>query len=330
MGKVKIAVCYGSICGGCDVAFVDLGEKIMELVSIADIVYWAGVMDAKEEDLRRTEEIDIGIFFGGIRTEKHREAVKLLREKSRILVAFGTCSCYGGVPGLGNSASLEDLLKTGYLKTASTENPERNIPGVDLKSLIESVPKLRRFLSPICEFVDVDIWVPGCPPPVESIEKLIEVIRNYSKGRSPRRGLFIAEDRCLCDFCERQKPEELSIKSFRRVHEGVINKEECFLKQGIICLGPVTRGGCGLRCIAANMPCRGCFGPIPGVEDQGTRFLTAVASALGAGEEKEIGEEELKKLIDELPDPLGLFYMFSLASSIINKRYSDLGGEESE
>ena len=73
------------------------------------------------------------------------------------------------------------------------------------------------------------------------------------------------------------------------------------------------------------MPCRGCFGPVPGVEDQGTRFLTTITAAFKAGKEVDVGEEELKELINEVQDPIGLFYRFSLAASIIKKRHSDLG-----
>ncbi len=328
MRKIKLAVDYGSICGGCDVAFIDAGEKLIELANAAEIVFWPAVVDGKEEDLRKTREIDVGIFFGAIRTERHKEALEQLREKSRILVAFGTCACYGGIPGLANSVESRVLLKKGYVATKSTDNPDGKLPGFEeFKEAALRLPRLRSLVSPICDFVDVDIWVPGCPPPVESVNKLIDVVKDLQEDQVPPKGLFIAEGRSLCDFCEREKPEVLRIKRFRRVHEGEIKRDECFLKQGIICLGPVTRGGCGARCIDANMPCRGCFGPVPNVEDQGTRFLSAVASALMAEEEREVGEEELRKLIDELPDPLGLFYMYSLAASIINRRYLDLEGD---
>ena len=327
MRKLKLAVDYGSICGGCDVAFIDAGEKLIDLANATEIVFWPAVVDGKERDLERTREIDVGIFFGAIRTEKHKEALERLREKSRILVAFGTCACYGGIPGLANSASSKALLEIGYIKTLSTDNPAKVLPGFgEFKEAALILPKLRSIVSPVSDFVEVDVWVPGCPPPVESVEKLIEVVEDMQRGILPPKGLFIAEERSLCDFCEREKPEVLRIERFRRVHEGEIKKDECFLKQGIICLGPVTRGGCGARCIDANMPCRGCFGPVPNIEDQGTRFLTAIASALMAEREREVGEEELKRLIDEIHDPLGLFYMYSLAASIINRRYGDLEG----
>jgi len=325
MKKVKLVVDYGSICGGCDVAFIDVGEKLIDLVSAAEIVFWPAVVDGKEEVFDKLEEIDVGIFFGAVRTEKHRKALERLREKSRVLVAFGTCACYGGIPGLANAVESRVLLEVGYLTIKSTDNPERIIPGFkEFKEEVLELPKLREFVSPISDFVEVDVWVPGCPPPVESVNKLIDVVKEIQRGYLPEKGFFIAEERSLCDFCERERPELIRIERFKRVHERGINDEECFLKQGIVCLGPVTRGGCGARCIDANMPCRGCFGPVPNVEDQGTRFLTAIASALKAEEEKEIGEEELKKLIDELTDPLGLFYMYSLAAAIINRKYSDL------
>ncbi len=325
MRKLKLAVDYGSICGGCDVAFIDVGEELIDLVNVADIVFWPAVVDGKEEDLKNVEELDLGIFFGAVRTEKHLKALKNLREKSRFLIAFGTCACYGGVPGLANAFESEFLLETGYSKTRSTENPDHKLPGLDeIKEAAVMLPKLREKVSPISDFVDVDIWVPGCPPPVESVSKLIGVIKDISRGLLPPKGLFIAEDRTLCDFCDREKPEIIIIERFKRVHESSIDEKECLLKQGIICLGPVTRGGCGARCVKANMPCRGCFGPAPNVEDQGTRFLTAISSILMAGKEKEVGEEGIKRLVNEIKDPLGLFYMYSFATALINRRYRDV------
>ena len=331
MRKLKLAVAYGSICGGCDVAFVDVGEKLIDLTEAADIVHWPSLMDGKEGDLERAGDIDVGIYFGGVRTDKHKEVLELLREKSGVFVAFGACACHGGVPGLANVFKSRPLLERGYVTTKGVENPEGVIPGLkgtNPEGGKVSVPRLRSFLSPASDFVDVDIFVPGCPPPVESVSELIEVVKSHQKGHSPPRGLAIAEETSLCDFCDRQKSEEINIERFRRVHEAAVDKDKCFLEQGIICMGPVTRGGCGAKCINANMPCRGCFGPVPGVEDQGTKFLTTIAAALEAGKEREVGEEELKKLIRELRDPVGLFYMFSLAASVINRRNSDLGGQK--
>ena len=99
-----------------------------------------------------------------------------------------------------------------------------------------------------------------------------------------------------------------------------MDPEKCFLELGIICLGPVTRSGCGETCINANMPCRGCFGPTKEVVDQGAKGLLAIASILGIAGEEKITEEEVRKLVDGFVDPAGTFYRFSLPASLLRRR----------
>lgn len=82
-------------------------------------------------------------------------------------------------------------------------------------------------------------------------------------------------------------------------------------------MGPATRSGCGERCINANMPCRGCFGPTSAVEDQGAKFLSALTSIIDSED-----EQEIKAILDSVIDPTGLFYMYSLASSV-KRKYQD-------
>ena len=100
--KIKIAVAPGSSCGGCDVALVNLNEKLLDITNYADIVFWPTALDFKIEDLEQVDEIDIGIFVGALRHEDHVKLAKLLREKSKIIVALGSCACYGGIFSLAN------------------------------------------------------------------------------------------------------------------------------------------------------------------------------------------------------------------------------------
>jgi F420-non-reducing hydrogenase small subunit len=86
------------------------------------------------------------------------------------------------------------------------------------------------------------------------------------------------------------------------------------MEQGLICHGPATRAGCGAQCTKVLMPCRGCFGPLEGVQDHGAALLSAVASAISATD-----EDEIKKIMDSIPDPLGTFYRFGLAESTLRR-----------
>ena len=86
----------------------------------------------------------------------------------------------------------------------------------------------------------------------------------------------------------------------------------CLLEQGIPCNGPATRDGCGAKCPAAGAPCIGCYGPADGVVDFGARLMSAFASVVDADEPAEID-----RILDGLPDPVGQFYRFSLAGSLL-------------
>jgi F420-non-reducing hydrogenase small subunit len=83
----------------------------------------------------------------------------------------------------------------------------------------------------------------------------------------------------------------------------------------MICLGPATRGGCEERCIKANMPCRGCYGPTDSVIDQGGKFLSSFASMIDSNDER-----ELINIADSLLDIIGLFYRYSLPSSLLKMK----------
>jgi F420-non-reducing hydrogenase small subunit len=159
--------------------------------------------------------------------------------------------------------------------------------------------------------VDVEYFVPGCPPPVPLILKVVDALATNSL---PPPGAVIASDKTLCDECERKK-EEKKITKIYRPHEIVPDPERCLLEQGIICCGPATRGGCGALCINANMPCRGCFGPPAGVLDQGAKLLSAIASIYQAD-----GEEEISRMLEEMVDPAGTFYRFGMANSMLKRK----------
>ncbi len=148
-------------------------------------------------------------------------------------------------------------------------------------------------------------------------------------GELPEKGAVLAPNKSLCDTCPRAetKPEKLSITEMKRPWEIKIDPEQCFLVEGLFCYGPATRSGCGETCIKANMPCRGCFGPLDGVVDQGAKALSMMASILGVDDEEKMSEEDAQKLINQIADPAGTFYRFSLPSSLFRrKRVEEMGG----
>jgi len=317
--KLKLAIGLGATCSGCDMAIVDLAEKLMDLFNAVDIVFWPTASDQKLEELQRLPEgsVDICFYHGSIANEENREIAQLLRRKSKTMIAFGACACHGGVPGLANLTTTEQLFTTVYKETPSTDNsdlqplPETTVGGYSLH-----LPEKFDSVQCLHNCVDVDYFLPGCPPEVPLVDKAIEAILG---GKLPQKGATLAPNRILCDECPRKRQEK-KISKIYRILDTVPDQEKCFLDQGIICLGPATRMGCGSKCINVNMPCRGCMGPTSKALDQGAKMIASLGSVLGLEGEEQMSEEQVKALIDEIKDPVGIFYMFTLPSSILSRK----------
>jgi len=323
MAKPKVAFYWCASCGGCEETVVDLNEDLLKVADAVDIVFWPVALDFKRKDVEALGDGEIAVSFinGAIRTEEQEEMVKLLRTKSGLVVAFGSCAHLGGIPGLGNFWTRDTIFQRVYQEVPTVENPEGTLPqekiAVDVGEL--TLPEFYDTVKTLDQTIPVDYYLPGCPPPPDLIMNAVNAIL---KGELPEKGAVLAPDKALCDTCPRaeKKPEKISIKEIKRPHEVELDPEKCFLEQGIICLGPVTRSGCGERCIKANMPCRGCFGPVDGVVDQGAKGLSMIASILGVEGEEKMAEEEVKKLVNGLEDPAGTFYRFSLPASLLRRR----------
>ena len=317
--KLKFAFYWAASCGGCGIAVLDIDEKILDVVQIADIVFWPVAMDIKYKDVENMPDkyIDVCFFNGAIRTEEQEYMAKLLRQKSKILIAYGACSYIGGIPGLANLSNKQEIFEKAYIQTFSTVNPNKVLPRTRVK-VPEGELELPDFydtVKTLDQTVEVDYYVPGCPPAVERTLYALEVI---AKGELPPKGTVLAPLKSVCDECPRKKSEK-KISRIYRPYEITPDPEKCLLEQGIICMGPATRGGCGARCIKANMPCTGCGGPCPNSPEQGAAMISALASILGLENEKE-AYMEAEKLIEQIKDPIGTFYLYSLPSSIINRR----------
>lgn len=327
MEKIKLAIGLGSTCAGCDIAILDLKEKIFDLVALADIVFWPTAMDFKLSDMEKFKEneIDISLYHGTVRTSEHEHIAHLLRERSKVMISFGSCACFGGIPGLCNVTDREGIFESSYKETPSTRNPDFVTPKTELivNKHTLTLPDLRDDGKALHQIVDVDYYSPGCPPAVELIERLLPIIKEFIEtGKLPPKGTVIASDKTLCDECPLEKKEKMISKIYRP-HEIIPDPKRCLLEQGILCMGPATRGGCGARCINVLMPCRGCMGPTSEVKDQGAKMISAAASILGVEKEKEFSDEDVEKLMDQIKDPLGTFYRFALPVALINKKLKE-------
>jgi F420-non-reducing hydrogenase small subunit len=316
--KPKVAICWLGGCGGCDEAVVDLNEDILRIADIVDFALWPVALDFKYHHIEalKDKEITLSIINGSVRNSEHEELAHLLRKKSQLVVAFGACACFGGTPGLANLRGREDIMQWVYKDAPTIVNPQENYPqpksqvnGHDL-----TLPELYNQVFPLKAIIDVDYYLPGCPPPPDLIA---EAINTIVVGPLPPKGVTLAPHRALCETCPRNatKPTRLAITEFKRISEVIADAEKCFLAQGILCMGPATRSGCGEVCMGINIPCRGCFGPVEGVADMGSKYLSALASLIDAE-----NEGKAEKIIDQLVDPAGYVYRFTTADSILQKK----------
>ena len=186
--------------------------------------------------------------------------------------------------------------------------------------------------------MEVDYVVPGCPPPANFAWAALQSLAEGSvsargarlsylanmlpgaaasavlAGMEPPRGTVFAGDKAVCAACSRVK-EEKKITAVYRPHAIAPEPDRCLLEQGVICVGLATRGGCGGRCTAMGLPCRGCFGPAEAVPDPGANLVTAIASTIASDDPAFIGN-----LVEDIVDPLGTFYRYSLPQAMLQPK----------
>ncbi len=337
-GKIKFAHYWGASCGGCDVSILDIDEKILTVGDMADIVFWPIAVDSKVSDVEAMEdgEITVCLFNGAVRNSENEHMAKLLRQKSQIMIAYGTCAVLGGMPGLANTSNAAEIMNHVHnvLPTSAAFQATQKAPVLPQVSYQApegelTLPVLYDTVKALDQVLDVDYYVPGCPPTQKTIGAMLEALINhvYNGADLPPKGAYIgAEDKTLCDECPREK-ENRRITKVVEPHEIEVDPELCLMDQGIICLGPATRAGCGAPCTQAGQPCRGCYGPTSVVDEQGASMLTALASLFPVLEDDpNMDEDDIIDIMSQVKDPLGYFYQFSMAKSLINRSVRERGG----
>jgi F420-non-reducing hydrogenase small subunit len=315
--KLQVALYWGAACGGCDVAVLDTNEFILTVAEAADIRFWPIAVDGKYKDVEAMKdgELDLAIFHGAVRNSENEHIAKLLRRKSKLLVAFGACAHMGGIPGLANLTRKDDIFATAYLGNASLEPGNKTVPHPQTKvdgGTLE-IPTFYKRVYRLGDVVDVDYFVPGCPPAPAQVKAVLLAV--VTGELPPKKSVVGASERALCDECKRTKTEK-KVKRFYRPWEIIQDPSRCLLEQGILCLGSATRGGCGVRCPNSNVGCRGCYGPLPGVTDQGAKFLSAVASIVDSKDSKEV-----ESILAGLPDFASFAYRFGVPASALQRSH---------
>jgi len=305
--RLLILACGG--CNGCHITILDLYEEVLELFDAVDVVRASVIADMNRNDI---PESDIALIEGAVCNSENVEYIRKIRERTKTLITLGTCSTYGGIPGLRNYFTHEDTLKEAYVDTVSTV--EGKVPDD-----YEFIPKIIDFVRIVSDIVKVDYMIPGCPPVPKMIK---QVLVDLISGKEPK-----LHSKNLCEECGRERKKivpgdrKFITEEAFSVMESDLNPNECFLEQGVVCMGPATRAGCEGRCTKANMPCRGCMGPNPNAIEQGCEMSNAMAPIM-----------PIDALVNKEDLP-GTFYRYALPSSIIPhliKSHNELVREEQE
>jgi F420-non-reducing hydrogenase small subunit len=318
--KPKIGIYWCASCGGCEEAVVDLAEDILDLLDKVEILFWPVAMDFKKADVAAMPDgsLAVTLLNGAIRTSEQEEMARLLRRKSQLLIAYGACAHMGGIPALANQFSREKILRWVYEEAPTVQGDDAKRPVLEFKEQgrTVSLPELRNQVRALDQVVEVDYYIPGCPPTPSMTQSAIGAIL---EGKLPPKGSVLAPDTALCGECPRKasKPQDVAFTEFKRPHQVLLDPAVCFLAQGVVCMGPATRGGCAAQCTLGNMPCTGCFGPTSRVRDQGAKMLSSLCSNVASKDEAEID-----RILEGLPDPVGTFYRYGLAKSLLRGKAS--------
>jgi F420-non-reducing hydrogenase small subunit len=314
-GKGKLALYWAASCGGCEIAVLGIDDKILQVADAFDIVFWPCVIDAKVRSIEMMEDksIDLCLFNGAIRTSEQEYMARLMRQKSKVLVAFGSCAHEGCIPGLANVTNREEIFQTAYHDTPSTDNPDGVRPQTEteVEEGMLYLPLFYDTVKTLGQTVEVDYTLPGCPPEPERIwDAIVAILEN----KLPAPGAVIGATTTVCDDCPLTRDEK-KITEFKRTWEIIPDTETCLLEQGIVCAGIATRAGCGALCPTVGSPCIGCYGPNEGADDFGARMMTALASVIDSDD-----PDEIDRIIQEgIPDPIAAFYRFSLPASQLRR-----------
>ncbi|MDI6735215.1 MAG: methyl viologen-reducing hydrogenase [bacterium] len=262
MMAVKIAEEWLATCGGCEVTLLDVGEPLLDLLPKLEFVHIPVIMDHKyygqtgEREKLEIPEADVGLISGSVRNEENRHIVEEMRKKCKTLITVGACATYGGIPGMNNIFTVDEITKLVYQDTPGTD---------EAQTPTQEIPALEERVYAVSEVVNVDIKLPGCPT---TPELLVSALTCLLEGKE-----FKLTERSVCDECP-TKREKKAVTTIKRPLESVeftpgqpLSEVRCFMEQGFLCQGPATMSGCGgsekvPRCIKAYMSCRGCFGPI--------------------------------------------------------------------
>lgn len=279
-GRIRIGIVTLSSCAGCSAALLEDPGLLGDLLGRASIEYTSLLMDRQE-----LVPVDVCLVDGLVRMRRDLRALAQARARSRVLVAWGTCAAWGGIPAMANRFALEDLVAAAFAGTDDLFS--RYFSGARdglWQAYAEGPEGLLRRAGTIDEHVRVDYSVPGCPPDAAHLDALLAEMEGFAAraGKMPN----------VCAECPRHhgpgSPVHLRLFPLPGGNPSI-----CLLLGGTLCSGPASRGGCSARCPKGGLPCWGCRGPSDGVlqkmfrgESFESAFLAAAARRANVAPER--------------------------------------------
>src|SRR5271157_147759 len=234
---IKTAFMQLSSCWGCHQSLLNLHLGLLPVLPELDTVYWPAVVDFKLSSMEERPEgdVDVGFIEGCVRTEHDADLAKLMREKCKLIVSFGTCATYGSVMGLANQWKKEELLQRKFQECESVAEPNDMVNERD-----PELTPMGDIVRAIDRVIKVDAYLPGCPPRKENILGAVAFLIK----KNPE---TMDKSTNVCATCK---------------------ASPCILEEGKLCWGNITAGGCSLMCPNDNMTaCVGCYGPTDTIDE---------------------------------------------------------------
>jgi NAD-reducing hydrogenase small subunit len=165
-GKVRLATVWLDGCSGCHMSLLDTDERLLDLAARVTVV-WGPLVDLKEFP----QDVDVTLVEGAISSEDDLHRIRMVRERTKLLVSLGDCAVTGNVPAMRNAFGADAALRRAYLENVSSD-PQ--IPR-------EIIPPLLAAVRPVHEVVKVDLFIPGCPP---SADLIFTVLSELLEGKA--------------------------------------------------------------------------------------------------------------------------------------------------
>jgi F420-non-reducing hydrogenase small subunit len=270
----RFAVLQLSGCAGCEVSLLNASEWVERF----DLVYMPLVVTAYN-----VPEVDVLLISGAVRNDEDLYNLRRAVKSAKKVIAVGTCAISGGVANLGNRDEVRKLFMA--------HSERRHLPRLLPKS------------QPVDAFVEVDCYLPGCPP---TPELFMAALLNPPDFKTSK---------VVCQECGRKKLKDMRPKHLLGFQQGKVLPDICLINQGYLCVGTSTRGGCRALCTRPGHPCVGCRGPSDMlIEKDSQAWLQSIQRVFEAM--TDIPPEELREGL--LSPQLALFLF----------QFSDYAGED--